>query len=82
MDAVCERVGATPAQVSMAWLLRQPGVACVIPGARNLQQLRDNVGSADVDLSPEDVAELTQISDPVLEALGPDPDMWDMGRYV
>jgi len=82
MDEICERYGATHAQVSMAWLLARPMVASVIPGAKNVKQLLDNAGAADVNLSDEDVDTLTKVSDPVLKALGDDPDMWDMDRYV
>jgi myo-inositol catabolism protein IolS len=82
MDEVCERYRATHAQVSMAWLLKQPGVDCVVPGAKSLQQLQDNAAAVNVDLADEDVETLTRISDPVLEVLGDDPDMWDMDRYI
>jgi aryl-alcohol dehydrogenase-like predicted oxidoreductase len=82
MDEICEKYGATHAQVSMAWLLAQPMVASVIPGAKNVKQLLDNAGAADIDLADEDVDKLTKISEPVLKALGDDPDMWDMDRYI
>ena len=38
--------GVTPAQLALRWILDQPGVTSVIPGARNLQQLQGNTGAA------------------------------------
>jgi aryl-alcohol dehydrogenase-like predicted oxidoreductase len=43
IDAVAAEVGATPAQVSLAWLLHKPAVSSVIFGARTLAQLEDNL---------------------------------------
>ncbi len=49
--------GATPAQVSLAWLLHQPNVL-VIPGASNVGQLERNVEAADLELTGDEVASL------------------------
>jgi aryl-alcohol dehydrogenase-like predicted oxidoreductase len=38
--------GVTPAQLALRWVLDQPGVTSVIPGARNVQQLRGNASAA------------------------------------
>ena len=46
--------GATPAQVALAWLTRDPAVM-VIPGARSGEQLEANVAAADLELSPEEI---------------------------
>jgi len=40
--------GATPAQAAIAWVIAQPGVSTVIPGARNAEQARGNAVAADV----------------------------------
>jgi len=53
---------ATPAQVSLAWLVRRPNVIA-IPGASSVAQLEANVAAADLDLSDEDDARLTEASD-------------------
>lgn len=58
---------ATPAQVALAWLLRRPNVVA-IPGASSVSQLEHNVAAADLDLSDDDDACLTDASsrfDPV-----------------
>jgi aryl-alcohol dehydrogenase-like predicted oxidoreductase len=38
--------GVTPAQLALRWVLDQPGVSSVMPGARNVQQVRGNAGAA------------------------------------
>ncbi len=48
---VGQQVGASVAQVAIAWLLRQPGVTSAIPGSSNADRARDNAGAADVELS-------------------------------
>ena len=53
---------ATPAQVSLAWLVRRPNVIA-IPGASSVAQLEANVAAADLELSDEDDARLTEASD-------------------
>jgi diketogulonate reductase-like aldo/keto reductase len=57
LRAVAARHGATPAQVALAWLLHQPGVA-VIPKAVQLEHVRANRAALDLVLSDADLAEL------------------------
>jgi len=54
---------ATPAQVALAWLLRQEGMI-VIPKAARLEHVRDNRGALDVVLTPEDLAALDRAFPP------------------
>jgi aryl-alcohol dehydrogenase-like predicted oxidoreductase len=54
--AVAERVGATPAQVALAWLLRQGAVP--IPGTRRATRVDENAGAAELTLEQADVEEL------------------------
>jgi len=53
------RMGATPAQVALAWLLGRAPWIVPIPGTRKAERLAENAGAAAVRLSPEDVAELS-----------------------
>jgi aryl-alcohol dehydrogenase-like predicted oxidoreductase len=53
--------GDTPAQAALRWVIQQPGVTTVIPGARNAEQARLNAAAAD--LAPLSDAELGQIED-------------------
>jgi pyridoxine 4-dehydrogenase len=58
VDGVAGRVGATRAQVALAWLLRRSRVMVPIPGTSSLEHLEENVGARDVELSDEDFAAL------------------------
>jgi aryl-alcohol dehydrogenase-like predicted oxidoreductase len=50
------------AQVALAWLLAQPHVTSVIIGAKNQEQLLDNIAAADLALSPEQLRAITEAS--------------------
>jgi aryl-alcohol dehydrogenase-like predicted oxidoreductase len=62
---VAERVGATPAQVALAWTLAQGEHVLPIPGTKRLRYLEQNLGAGGVVLSPEDLADLDAL--PVAE---------------
>jgi aryl-alcohol dehydrogenase-like predicted oxidoreductase len=49
---------ATPAQIALAWLLARKPWIVPIPGTTKLQRLEENIGAADVELSPNDLREL------------------------
>lgn len=49
---------ASVAQVALAWLLSRESVTSVILGASKMQQLEDNLGAVNVQLTPEEIAEL------------------------
>ena len=58
---VAERKNATLGQVALAWLLAQKPWIVPIPGTRRLERLDENLASANLDLTPEDLAELDQV---------------------
>jgi aryl-alcohol dehydrogenase-like predicted oxidoreductase len=62
IEAVAEETGKTVPQVALNWLLRRPTVANVIVGARNEEQLRQNLGAIGWTLTPEQVAKLDAAS--------------------
>ncbi len=74
--AIAGRAGRPMADVSIAWLLAQPGVTSVIVGVRNPEQAARNARAADLVLPPEAIDELTAATEPLKKALGPNPDMW------
>jgi aryl-alcohol dehydrogenase-like predicted oxidoreductase len=55
---------ATPAQVSLAWLMTKPTVASVLIGANQLTQLEDNLAAVDLKLSADAVKRLDEMSAP------------------
>ena len=64
---IAARHGATPAQVALAWVLRQDGV-CAIPKAVSRQHLEENRAALDLRLDPEDLAQLDRTFPPPQEA--------------
>ena len=62
LDAVAAETGKTVPQVALNWLLQRPTVCTVIIGARNEQQLKDNLGTVGWNLTPEQVRKLDQSS--------------------
>ncbi len=58
VKAVAARIGATPAQVGLAWLLDRADNILLIPGTSSLAHLEENLAVPDVHLSAEDLAEL------------------------
>lgn len=70
LDVVREIAGAhdaTRSQVALAWLTAQPAVTSVIIGARNLDQLRDNLGEAELELTAAELERLGEVSAPVMD---------------
>lgn len=62
LDGIAEETGKTVPQIALNWLLQRPTVSSVIIGARNEQQLRDNLGAVGWSLSGEQIARLDQAS--------------------
>ena len=62
IDQVALETGRTVPQIAINWLLQRPTVSTVIVGARNEEQLRQNLGAADWKLTPEQIARLDAAS--------------------
>jgi aryl-alcohol dehydrogenase-like predicted oxidoreductase len=67
VQRVAQQRGTSMAAVALAWLVARPSVTSVILGARTTEQLRENLGAADLRLEPSEVAELDTASDPATE---------------
>jgi aryl-alcohol dehydrogenase-like predicted oxidoreductase len=60
-----ENKNATPAQISLAWMLCKKPYIVPIPGSRKAERILENVGAADIELTEQEVGEI----DKVLETL-------------
>ncbi len=60
--AVAERLGATPGQVSQAWILSHPEVTCIISGADVPAHIEDTVGAVGLELPAEEIRRLDVVS--------------------
>jgi aryl-alcohol dehydrogenase-like predicted oxidoreductase len=65
VTVIAARLAATTGQVALAWLLAQKPWIVPIPGTRRIERVEENLSAAQLDLTPEDVAELTAASDSV-----------------
>ena len=63
--------------VALAWLLSKPHVSALIVGARNEEQLQDNLAASEVELSAGEIAELDRVS-----ALPSEYPAWAMERLL
>jgi aryl-alcohol dehydrogenase-like predicted oxidoreductase len=61
VEAIAAEVGATPAQVALAWLLAQGDDIAPIPGTRRVSRLEENVAADAVELTPDQVRRLTEM---------------------
>ncbi len=77
IDAVARAIGKTVPQVALNWLLQRPTVSTVIIGARNEEQLRQNLGALDFTLSAEHVAQLDKAT-----AITPVYPYWHQAQFA
>ena len=73
---IADGLGQPRANVSLAWLLAQEGVAAVIAGGRSAEQARLNVAAADLTLPADALDALSKTTEPIKQRLGPNADMW------
>lgn len=77
LDAIASETGRSIPQIALNWLLHRPSVSSVIVGARNEEQLRQNLAAADWKLSPEQIAKLDEAS-----AVTPVYPYWHQRQFV
>ncbi|UHQ21144.1 aldo/keto reductase [Lysobacter sp. KIS68-7] len=58
LQAFGAKTGASPAQIALAWLMAQKPWIVPIPGTRSLAHLSENLGSVNVELSPDDLRQI------------------------
>jgi aryl-alcohol dehydrogenase-like predicted oxidoreductase len=62
LSDVAARLGASPMQVALAWLLRRAPNILLIPGTSSIAHLRENLGTAELDLPDDAIGELDDIA--------------------
>ena len=62
LNAVAERLGASPKAVALAWLLHQSPNILLIPGTSSVAHLRENIAAAALELPKDALAELDEIA--------------------
>ena len=64
VTGIADERGASASHVALAWVAAQPAVTSVILGARTQDQLADNLASAGLELTPEELGRLDEVSTP------------------
>lgn len=62
ISAIGKQHGVSTAQIALAWVRQQPGITSTIIGARNTDQLNDNIKSIEVVLSADDLEKIDAVS--------------------
>ena len=62
LESVASRLGATPMQIALAWLLHRSPNILLIPGTSSVAHLRENLAASQLTLSPQTLAELDGIA--------------------
>jgi aryl-alcohol dehydrogenase-like predicted oxidoreductase len=62
--------------LALAWSLANPGIACVLAGCRNLEQLEENTRARDLKLPPAVLSRLNAVTDDLRQKLGSNPDFY------
>ena len=73
---IADDLGQPMATVALAWVKAQAGVTAFLVGARNPEELAWNLPVLELKLTPDVLAELSSITEPVKAKLGNNPDMW------
>ena len=76
LAAVAEDLHCPMAELALAWLIHQPGVATVIAGARDRAQMAANAKAMTRNLTTETIGRLQAATDSLKAAFGNNPDMW------
>jgi aryl-alcohol dehydrogenase-like predicted oxidoreductase len=63
IDEIAKETGKSVAQIALNWLLQRPTVSSIIVGARNEEQLKNNLGAIGWNLTAEQVARLDKVSE-------------------
>ncbi|MFW6058670.1 MAG: aldo/keto reductase [Phycisphaeraceae bacterium] len=64
LHRIADRKGCTLSQLALAWCMNQPGITSPIIGPRTMEQLEDNIGAVDVELTDEDREQIDALCPP------------------
>lgn len=76
LRSLAAELGVTLSQLALAWALAQPGVHVAIVGAQHVGYLQDSAAAVHLDLTPDDLAAISEILAPAAALGGPYPEMW------
>jgi len=62
MERVAAEVGVTVARLTLAWVMNRPGITSALVGATRVSQQEENLKSVDLELTPEVVTRINELS--------------------
>lgn len=77
LQPIADQYNCTLGQVAIAWLIQQPKTNAIV-GARNAQQVRENVKAGSINLTPEDIIKIDDIGKEVTKHLDDNLLMWNL----
>lgn len=66
LKSIGEQKNATPAQIALAWLLAQKPWIVPIPGTTKLNRLEENIGAAEIELTPDDLRDIERAASRII----------------
>ncbi len=77
LTSLANELGESMANIAIAWLQAQPGITSIIIGARNPDQLKQNIEAIQLTLSEDTVNQVREITEPIKEHMGGNADWWE-----
>ena len=71
---IAEQHNATPAQISLSWVLSHPEISVAISGADKEEQMKENIGALEIKLTKEQIKDLNNKSKGLSYVLDGDPE--------
>lgn len=79
LQPFADKYNCTLAQVAIAWLIQQPQTNAIV-GARNAQQVKENAQAGEIELTLEDIKQISDIGESVTKYLDDNPVMWNFNK--
>jgi len=76
LQPFADKYNCTLAQIAIAWLIQQPQTNAIV-GARNAQQAKENAQAGEIELTAEDIKQISNIGTNVTKYLDDNPVMWN-----
>lgn len=77
MDVIAKKHNVSIAAIALNWVIKRPGITSTIIGAKNLQQLNENINAINLQMTAEEMQQLDEVS-----VLAPEYPGWMIGRQL
>ena len=77
LSLICKRSGHSMSELALAFLKTRPNMGSILAGARDPEQLRQNISAFNADVPAEIIKEIEILSGALLSQMGTNPDLWE-----